>query len=115
MVAVDSTGNPICLKRRGKGTSHRNKVRNRLRRKSVRLVKTGRVEVTPCVVCGSTQDLTIHHIPPIQPDRFVFLCKSCHILAHKPIFRTVEVCVAEGHFSILPQAALKPKEAVTRG
>ncbi|MGD8454614.1 MAG: hypothetical protein PVJ57_22605 [Phycisphaerae bacterium] len=115
MVAVDSTGNPIQLKRRGKGAKHRQRKRNRLRRKSVRLVKTGRVEITPCIACGSTENLTIHHVPPIRPDRFVFLCKSCHLLVHKPIFRTIEVCVAEGHFSILPHAVLGPKEEVPRG
>ena len=115
MVTVDSTGNPVRLKRRGRGARHRQKVRNRLRRKSVRLVRSGRIEITPCVTCGSTQDLTIHHVPPIRPDRFVFLCKSCHILAHKPIFQTIEICVAEGHFSIRPEAVLKPREVVAHG
>ena len=115
MVAVDSTANPVRLKRRGKGAKHRQQKRRRLRQKSVRLVKTGRVEITPCVACGSTENLTIHHVPPIRPDRFVFLCKSCHVLAHTPIFRTIEVCVAEGHFSIRPQAVLGPQEEVPRG
>jgi uncharacterized protein YlaI len=83
---------------------------HRIRIKSSRLVKTGKVELTPCVVCGSTQDLTIHHLEPIQPDHFVFLCKECHILAHKPLFRTIQVCVASGHFSIRPEAVVHRKE-----
>jgi 5-methylcytosine-specific restriction endonuclease McrA len=114
MVTVDSTANPVRLKRRGRGARKRRRSRGRLRRKSTRLVKNGRVDLTPCVACGSTSDLTIHHVEPIQPDRFVFLCKPCHVLAHKPIFRTMEVCIASGHFSILPEAVLGPKE-VARG
>ncbi len=104
MVNADSIGFLVQLKRQGRGAGHRKKKRNRLRRKSTRLVMTGRVELTPCVVCGSTRDLTIHHVEPIQTDRFVFLCKECHVLAHKPVFRTMEVCVAPGHFSIVPSA-----------
>jgi hypothetical protein len=73
------------------------------------------VEIKPCAACGSTENLTIHHVPPIRPDRFVFLCKSCHVLVHKPIFRTIEVCVAEGQFDILPQAVLEPKKEVAGG
>lgn len=104
MVTVDSTASPVRLKRRGQGARKRQKRRGRMRRRSARLVKSGRVELTPCVGCGSTQNLTIHHVEPIQPDRFVFLCEECHALAHKPIFRTIEVCVASGHFSIRPEA-----------
>lgn len=115
MVTVDSTANPVRLKRRGRRAGHRKKRRNRLRGKSTRLVKTGRVEIQPYAACGSTEDLTIHHIPPIRPDRFVFLCKSCHILAHKPVFRTMEVCVADSHLSICPQAVLGPKKEVAHG
>jgi hypothetical protein len=58
-------------------------------------------------VCGSTRNLTIHHVEPIQPDRFVILCEECHVLAHKPIFRTMEVCVASGHFSIRLEAIVR--------
>ena len=114
MVVVDSTASPVRLKRRGRGAAHRNVKRNRVRRKSTRLVKQGRIELTPCVVCGSEQNLTIHHVEPIQPDRFVFLCEECHVLAHKPVFRTMQVCIASGHFSIRPEAILPVKE-VPRG
>ncbi len=114
MVTVDSIANPVRLKRIGRGARKRQEKRGRLRRKSTRLVKNGQIDLTPCVACGSTRDLTIHHVEPIQPDRFVFLCKPCHVLAHKPIFRTMEVCIASGHFSIRPEAVLGPKE-VARG
>jgi hypothetical protein len=90
-------------------------VRNRLRQKSLRLVKSGRVEVTPCVACGSTENLTIHHVPPIQADRFVFLCKNCHTLVHKPVFRTMEVCVADSHLCISPRAVVTVKKEVGCG
>ena len=114
MVTVDSTANPVRPKRRSKGARKRQRSRCRLRHKSNRLVKTGQVDLTPCVACGSTRDLTIHHVEPIQPDRFVFLCQPCHVLAHRPVFRTMEVCIASGPFSIRPEAALGPKE-VARG
>ncbi|MCH7885922.1 MAG: hypothetical protein IIC01_11835 [Planctomycetes bacterium] len=68
----------------------------------------------PCLICGSWENLTIHHIEPVQPDRFVFLCGPCHVLAHMPVFRTMEVCIASGHFSIRPEAAL-PRKEVARG
>ena len=114
MVTVDSTASPVRIKRRGKGAPHRQKVRNRLRAKSTRLVKTGQIDLAPCLVCGSEQNLTIHHVEPIQPDRFVFLCEECHVLAHKPVFRTIKVCIASGHFSIRPEAIL-PRKEVPRG
>ena len=114
MVTVDSTASPVRLKRRGRGWKHRQEKRRRLRRKSTQLVKTGQVHLKPCLVCGSEVDVEIHHVEPIQPDRFVFLCRPCHVLAHKPIHRTIDVCIASGHFSIRPEAVLPVKE-VTRG
>ena len=110
MVTVDSTAVVVRPKRRGKGAGKRRKRRHRIGRRSVKLVKTGKVDVTPCLVCGSEENLTIHHVEPIKADRFVFLCEPCHVLAHKPVFRTMEVCVASGHFSILPDAVLPKKE-----
>ena len=114
MVAVDSTASPVRLKRRGRGSKHRQEKRRRLRRKSIKLVKTGQVDLTPCVVCGSEVDVEIHHVEPIQADRFVFLCRPCHVEAHRPVFRTLQVCIAPGHFSIRPDAIL-PKKEVIRG
>ncbi len=114
MVAVDSTASPVYPKRRGKGAKHRKRGHHRIGRKSARLVKTGRVDLTPCLICGSQENLTIHHLEPVQPDRFVFLCEPCHVLAHRPVFRTMQVCVAAGHFSFRPDAIL-PKKEVARG
>ncbi len=110
MVTVDSTASPVREKRIGKGANRRTKRRNRLRGRSTRLVKTGKIDLKPCVVCGSEQDLEIHHVAPIQADRFVFLCRSCHILAHRPVFRTIKVCIASGELSIRPEAVLRKKE-----
>ncbi len=110
MVTVDSTASPVRVKRRGKGARKRQKGRQRLRGRSTKLVKTGKIDLTPCLVCGSEQNLTIHHLEPIRPDRFVFLCEPCHVLAHRSVFRTMEVCVASGHFSIRPDAVLPQKE-----
>ncbi len=110
MVAVDSTASPVRVKRIGRGANHRRERRNRLRKKSGRLVKTGIIDLEPCLVCGSVQDLEIHHVGPIRVDHFVFLCRPCHVLGHKPVFRTMEVCIASGHFSIRPEAVLRKKE-----
>ncbi len=110
MVIVDSTASPVRVKRRGRGAVSRKKSRNGIRWRSGRLVKTGKIDLAPCVVCGSWENLTIHHIEPIRPDRFVFLCEACHDLAHRPVFRTLKVCVASGHFSVLPEAVLPKKE-----
>ena len=30
--------------------------------------------------------------------------------AHRPVFRTLKVCIASGHFSIRPEAAVTKKE-----
>ena len=111
MVAADSTASPVRVKRRrgGRNARRRNK-RNRVRRRSTWLVKRGRIELAPCVVCGTEQNLTIHHIEPLEPGRFVFLCEECHVLAHKPVFRMIRVCIASGHFSIRPEAILPLKE-----
>ena len=113
MVIVDSTASPVIEKRRGKGAAHRKKCRNLKRSRSSKLVKSGRVHLTPCVVCGSTENLSIHHIEPLQPDRFVFLCEECHTLAHKPVFRTMEVCIASSHFSVRPEAIVQVTHSPT--
>ncbi len=110
MVTVDSTAVAVRPKRRGQGARKRRRRGHRIGRRSAKLVKTGKVDLTPCLVCGSEENLTIHHVEPIQPDRFVFLCEPCHVLAHRPVFRTMEVCVASGHFSIRPDAVLPKKE-----
>ena len=110
MVTVDSTGSLFRPKRRGQGAQKRRKRHHRMGRRSARLVKSGKVDLAPCLICGSEENLTIHHVEPIQPDRFVFLCEPYHVLAHKPVFRTMEVCVASGHFSIRPDAVLPKKE-----
>ena len=113
MVTVDSTASPVRLKRRGKGARHRQIKRKRIRQESLRLVKTGKVDLTPCVACGSEDNLGIHHLEPIQADRFVFLCEPCHLLVHKPVFRRMDVCVASGHLSIRPEAVVQPKPSVS--
>ncbi len=110
MVAANSTASPARPKRVGRRASRSRKRRQRLRRRSVRLVKTGKIDLKPCLVCGSEQNLTIHHVRPIRADRFVFLCRSCHDLAHKRVLSTMKVCIASGHFSIRPEAVLPKKE-----
>lgn len=84
--------------------------RQRKRRGSVRLVKSGRVDLAPCLICGSWENLTIHHVMPFRADRFVFLCESCHLLAHKPTYWKMRLCVAPSHFTVLPEAVLPVKE-----
>ena len=108
MVDGNGTGSRLRHKTRGKHRSY-NK-RQRVRHRSVRLVRNGKIDLAPCAVCGTWEKLTIHHIKPIKPDRFVFLCETCHRLAHKPVYWRMRLCVAPGHFSVLPEAVLPKKE-----
>ncbi len=112
MVTGDGTGSSPAHKTRGRGRSY-NK-RQSIRHRSVRLVKNGTIDLAPCAVCGTWENLTIHHIKPLRADRFVFLCETCHVLAHNPVYWTMRLCVAPGHFSVLPEAIL-PRKEVTCG
>ena len=94
---------------RGRGHSHRQKHR-KIRRKSRKLVNSGQVPERPCLVCGSREDLTVHHVEPVQRDRFVFLCRPCHVRAHQPLYRHMLVPLAYGQFSIRPEAGIPRKE-----
>ncbi len=86
----------------------------KIRSKSRKLVASGQVPKRPCLVCGSREALTLHHIAPIQRDRFVFLCWPCHVRAHLPLYRQVTVPLAYGQFSILREAVL-PRKVVRCG
>ena len=86
----------------------------RIRMKSRHLVKSGKIPERPCLACGTRENLTIHHIEPIQHHRFVFLCRPCHIRLHQPLYRQVTVPLAYGQFSIRPEAAI-PRKEVCRG
>ena len=84
--------------------------RKKIRKMSLQLVKTGQIPQTPCLLCGSRDGLTIHHIEPMRPNRFVFLCQECHNRAHHPLHRTISIPVAEGQFSVRPEAVIPRKE-----
>ena len=116
MVTADGTDAFVLGKRkrgrgfgRGEGRSRRRQ-RKQIRRLSYFLVKTGEIPQKPCLICGSQQDLTIHHFEPMRPDRFVFLCQPCHDRAHQPLYRAIAIPVALGQFSIRPEAAIPRKE-----
>ena len=108
MVIVDSTASPAPLNPAEKRLT--SKQRHRVRNRSGRLVRKGLIDLAPCLVCGTLENLSIHHVEPFKVDRFVFLCESCHALAHRPVYQTIEVCVASGHFSVRPEAILPRKE-----
>ena len=88
-----------------------NSVRRHLRREignmSRALVRSGEIPEQPCLLCGSGEKITIHHLEPVRPDRFVFLCRPCHNLAHKGLFRWIRVPVVQGQFSIRPEAVAR--------
>ncbi len=84
----------------------RQRQRKQIRRLSHYLVRTGEIPQKPCLICGSEENLTIHHFEPMRPDRFVFLCEPCHQRAHRPLYRSVPIPVAEGQFSVRPEAAI---------
>ena len=112
MDTVESTGAFILSKRKRRRLRQRQ--RKQIRLMSRELVKSGQIPERPCLLCGSQQSLTIHHIEPMRPDRFVFLCQPCHDRAHRPLFRKISVPVALGQFSIRPEAAF-PREEVCCG
>ena len=114
---VECNGTPITSRRKrtGRGWRRRQKARNRIRRKSRELVKSGRIHPLPCLRCGSRENLTIHHLEPFAPGRFVWLCEPCHRLAHTPVYRTIQVTVARGQFSVRPEAAVRRHGEVRRG
>ncbi len=82
----------------------------KIRSKSCKLVASGQVPKQPCLICGSREALTLHHIEPIQHDRFVFLCWPCHDRVHRPLYRQITVPLAYGQFSIRREAVLPRKE-----
>ena len=84
--------------------------RKQIRKMSHRLVKSGKIPLTPCLLCGSRESPTIHHFEPMRPDRFVFLCQPCHDRAHRPLYRAILIPVTLGQFSIRPEAALPRRE-----
>ena len=92
----------------------RQRQRKKIRKMSLQLVRSGQIPKKPCLLCRSRDGLTIHHIEPMRPDRFVFLCQECHNRAHHPLHRTISIPVAQGQFSIRPEAAL-PREGVCCG
>ena len=112
MVTADGTDAFVLGKRKHRDTRQRQ--RKQIRRLSHYLVKTGEIPKKPCLICGSKENLTIHHFEPMRPDRFVFLCEPCHQRAHHPLHRTISIPVAEGQFSVRPEAAI-PREGVCRG
>ena len=92
-----------------------NSVRRHLRREignmSRALVRSGEIPEQPCLLCGSGEKITIHHLEPVRPDRFVFLCRPCHDLAHKRMHRWIRVPVVQGQFSIRPEAVARHRPA----
>lgn len=92
----------------------RQKEHRKIRKQSRKLVNSGQIPERPCLVCGSKQDLTVHHMEPIRANRFVFLCLPCHVRAHQPLYRKMSVPLAYGQFSIRPEAAVMRK-GVPRG
>ena len=107
MVTADGTAIVLLGKRRRGRT--RQWQRRQIRNMSRHLVKSAEIPESPCLLCGAEENLTIHHLEPMRPDRFVFLCRSCHRLAHTPLYRTIQVPVASGQFSIRPEAAVRRK------
>ncbi len=118
MVTADGTDAFVLGKRKhdrrhGRGReSTRQWQRMHIRRMSHCLVISGQIPERPCLVCGSQQSLRIHHIEPLRPGRFVFLCGECHIRAHRPLYRQISINRPFGQFSVRPEAAVMRKGRV---
>ena len=113
MVTADGT-ETASLGKRGRNRRGQRQ-RHRIRQMSRRLVKSGEMPEGPCLLCGSEEGLTIHHVGPMRPDRFVFLCGSCHERAHQPVYRIVRVPITSGQFSVRPAAVVQRRKVVCRG
>ncbi|UCC30020.1 MAG: hypothetical protein JSU86_17700 [Phycisphaerales bacterium] len=107
MVTADGTA-IISLGKRRRGRT-RQWQRRQIREMSRRLVQSGEIPEAPCLLCGAEENPTIHHLEPMRPGDFVFLCESCHKRAHTPLYRTIRVPVASGQFSIRPEAVARQK------
>ncbi len=104
MVTGDGTEVVSLGKRKLSPSRMRQRLRREIRRMSLELVMSGEIPRLPCLLCGSEEEITIHHVEPMRPDGIVFLCRPCHDRAHQPLFRTFKVAVAHGQFSIRPEA-----------
>ncbi len=111
---VGNDGTQIVPRSKRNHTDTRQWQRRLIRKMSRDLVRSGKITKTPCLLCGSKEELTIHHLEPMRPQNFVFLCEPCHALAHKPVYRTIRVKVVSGQFMVRPAAVL-PRQAVLRG
>ncbi len=117
MVTADGTDAFVLGKRRRSraGLSRtRQWQRMQIRRMSRCLVISGQIPERPCLLCGSQESLKIHHIEPLRPGRFVFLCGECHDRAHRTLYRQISIPSPFGQFSVRPEAAL-PREDVCLG
>ena len=110
MATADGT-DAFLLGKRTHGRSH-TRQRLRIREMSRELVRAGEIPKKPCLICGSLEGLTIYHIEPMRPDRFVFLCRECHVRAHRPLYRQISITRPFGQFSIRPEAAVMRKGRV---
>ncbi len=109
MDTADGTDAFVLGKRKPDRPRHRQ--RNQIREMSRKLVESGQISKKPCLLCGSRKSLEIHHIEPMRPGRFVFLCKPCHTRAHRPLYRRITIPRAFGQFSVRPEAAIPREEA----
>ena len=113
MVTADHIRTVSFCKR--KRRESRQSLRRQIRKMSRELVKSGEIPPQPCLVCGSEEDPSIHHVGHMRPDRFVFLCVPCHVRAHRAVYRTVRIPVALGQFSIRPEAGMQRRKAPAGG
>ena len=61
----------------------RQSLRCQIRKMSRKLVKTGEIPPGPCLVCGSEENPSIHHVGHMRPGKFVFVCVPCRVRAHR--------------------------------
>lgn len=63
---------------------HLEKNKNKKKARSVvnNLLKRGKLEKTPCFLCGITQKLEAHHLSYNYPDKIIWLCLRHHSEIH---------------------------------
>lgn len=62
-----------------------NPLKDNVRKKVHRAVKSGRVTKLPCQSCGATERIEAHHEDYTKPLEIIWLCRVCHTKADKAL------------------------------
>jgi hypothetical protein len=58
------------------------KFKRKARYTAYNALKYGKIIKEPCAMCGSNENIEIHHIDYSKPMLITFLCRNCHMIIH---------------------------------